>query len=170
MVDDATRIRPRPRYVRAAAARLAAAILTPSVHRWILRQEERIRRQGRPLTRAELALARAVGLKDSGRVRILVVARIPLPFGWLQQRIARFSGVVLANPVALTAGHGIYICRSHQDQRVVVRHELVHVHQYERLGRRAFLLQYIRDCLLEGYRDSALEKEARRLSVSAGRD
>lgn len=170
MVDDATRLGLRLSFLRAAAARLAAAILMPLVHRWILRHERKIRRKGRPLTRAERAGARDIGLTDSGRVRILVVDRIPLPAGWLRRRIARFSPVVLADPVALTAGHGIYLCRSRQEQRVVLRHELAHVRQYERLGQRAFLRRYIRDCLLEGYHDSPLEREARRLSVGAGRD
>ncbi len=170
MLDNATRIQPRPPNWRAAAARLAAVILTPPVHHWIQRQEERIRREGRPLTRAEFASARNIGLKDSGRVRILVVAHIPLPAGWLLKGIARFSRVALADPVALTAGHGIFLCSAVAADPVVVRHELVHVHQYERLGRRAFLQQYIRDCLVDGYRDSALEKEARRLSIRAGRD
>jgi hypothetical protein len=52
----------------------------------------------------------------------------------------------------------------------VLRHELVHVLQYERLGRRAFLQQYIHDGLLRGYFDSPLEAEARRLSINALHD
>ncbi len=162
--------RSRPQRLRQAMARMTAAILAPSVHQWIIRHEAEIRRQGRPLTRAERERASDIGLSDLGRVRIMVVARIPLPAGWLRRRIAWFSRAVLADPVALTAGHGIYLCRGVENDSMVLRHELVHVRQYERLGRRAFLQQYIRDCLIKGYLASPLEKEARRLSVSGDGD
>jgi hypothetical protein len=74
--------------------------------------------------------------------------------------------VVLADPVALTAGRGIYLQAAIADDPVVIRHELVHVRQYERLGRQLFLKRYIRECLVEGYVGAPLEKEARYLSAS----
>jgi hypothetical protein len=160
----------RPPRLRAAAARLAATILTPPVHHWILRQERKILSNGRPLNRGEQAGTRDIGLSDAARVRVLVVDRIPLPARWLWQRIARFSRAILGDPVALTAGHGIFLCRGRRDNLAVLRHELVHVLQYERLGRRAFLQQYIHDGLLHGYFDSPLEAEARRLSINALHD
>ena len=159
-----------PQRWRTTIARWTAVILTPPAYHWILRHEAFIRRQGRPLSRPERAATRDIGLLDAGRVRILAVARIPLPADRLRKRIARFSRVVLADPVALTAGYGIYLCDGVQNDRAVLRHELVHVHQYERLGRRLFLRQYVRDCLAIGYLDAPLEKEARRLSVIGGRD
>ena len=159
-----------PGRVRWVAAQIVASFFTPLVHRWLLRQEAFISRQGRPLTAAETNSARRIGLNDPARVRIQTVDRIPQPGGWLLKVIARFSRVALADPVALTAGHGIYLKAELENDPVVIRHELAHVGQYERLGRRAFLQQYIRDCLAAGYTASPLEVEARRLSaVDAGR-
>jgi hypothetical protein len=40
-------------------------------------------------------------------------------------------------------------------------HELAHVAQYERLGMRRFLRQYLHECLTEGYPLGELEAEAR---------
>ena len=165
MVTGSTPVQMRPQRLRRAFAQLTAKMLTPLVHRWILRQEAIIRRQGRPLSRAEMESARGIAISDPARVRIQTVAHIPLPAGWLLKGIARFSRVALADPVALTAGYGIYLCRGLEDDPVVMRHELAHVRQYERLGRRAFLQKYIRDCLVEGYAASPLEKEARRIST-----
>jgi hypothetical protein len=143
------------------AARWVSALLAPPVYRWLIRQEADIHRRGRRLNPGEMEDARQIGLRHAGQVRILSVTQIPLPAGAILKMIGRFSRVVLADPVALTAGHGIY-CRRHiVDPRGALRHELVHVHQYERLGRRAFLRRYIRDCLVDGYEDSSLEKEAR---------
>lgn len=154
------------RRLRQAAAQLTAKFLTPFVHGWVLRQEAIIRRQGRPLDGSEIAFARLIGVAETDSVRILTIARIPLPAGWLLKGLARFSRVVLADPVALTAGFGIYLQADLKDDLVVIRHELVHVRQYERLGRKVFLKRYIWDCLVEGYAGAPLEKEARRLSTS----
>ncbi len=156
---------PVRRRLRRVLAQMTANLLTPLVDHWVRRQEAIIRRKGRPLSRAERKRARSIALSDPARIRIQTVARIPVPGGRLLKGIARFSRVALADPVALTAGHGIYLCRAIAADPVVVQHELVHVHQYERLGRRAFLKQYIRDCLVEGYAASPLEIEARRIST-----
>lgn len=140
--------------------------MMPFVHGWILRHEALIRRQGRPLHGAEKDFARRIGLSTPEHVRLATVDRIPLPAGWLLKFVARFSRVILSNPVALTAGWGIYVQASAGDDPVIIRHELVHVRQYERLGRQVFLRRYIGECLVEGYTGAPLEKEARRLSTS----
>ena len=165
MGSGSYRERSRSRTFRRLVATLAARLLTPLAHFWVLQQEEGILRDGRSLSRAELKYAGNIGISDPCRVRIQTVARIPLPAGWLLKRMARYSRVVLAEPVALTAGYGIYLCRGVEADAMVIRHELVHVGQFERLGRHGFLQQYFRDCLVDGYAASPLEKEARRLSA-----
>lgn len=155
-------LRPRCRRLGRAAVRLTAILLVPPVYRWLRRQETIICRHGRPLGAEEVGFAQALGLASPDRIRIRTVSRIPLPLGWLLKAIARFSRVVLANPAALTAGRGIYVLEGLDGDRALIRHELVHVRQYERLGRRAFLKRYIRGCLVYGYEGSPLEVEARR--------
>jgi hypothetical protein len=140
-------------------------LLVPLVYRWLVRQEADILRRGRRLHPGEMQDARRIGLRRAGQVRILVVARIPLPAAFILRRLGRFSRVALSDPVALTAGSGIFCRRRSGETRRVLRHELVHVQQYERLGRRPFLKRYIRDCIVDGYADSPLEKEARQRSA-----
>lgn len=146
---------PAAKGVRAAAAQAVAGLMVPAAHGWLRRQEDVIRREGRPLNEDERAFGRRIGLRHADRVRILTVARIPLPAYGLLKRIGRFSRAILADPVALTAGYGIYCRRSIADAQEVLCHELVHVRQFERLGRRVFLKRYIRDCLVDGYTGAA---------------
>ena len=161
---------PWPRHLRRAAAHLLASLMTPIVHCWIRRQETHICRQGRPLDGAALNFARRIGVAEPHRVRVLTVAHIPLPAQRLAKAVARFSHVMLADPVALTAGQGIYVQKGIEDDPMVLRHELVHVRQYQQIGRKRFLRRYILECLIEGYNCAPLEKEARRLSVPAADD
>ncbi len=157
----------RSRRLRRTAAHQTAVLMTPFVHRWILRQEATICRRGRPLDAPALSFARRIGVADPERVRTLTVTSIPLPARRLVKAAARFSRVMLADPVALTAGWGIYVQKGIEDDQMVLRHELVHIRQYQLLGRKLFLRRYIMECLIEGYVGAPLEKEARRLSMAA---
>ena len=59
----------------------------------------------------------------------------------------------------MTLGKGIYILKGNWD---VIRHELVHVAQYQQLGGIGpFMERYLVECLTCGYFDAPLEVEAR---------
>jgi hypothetical protein len=66
----------------------------------------------------------------------------------------------------MALGHGIFVRADQYERRDLLIHELVHTAQYERLGFRRFLRQYLRECFSEGYPCGALETEA----IAATRD
>ena len=62
-------------------------------------------------------------------------------------------------PGGMALGKGIYILEGHSR---VLRHELVHVAQYQQLGGIGpFMRRYLVECLTHGYADAPLEVEAR---------
>jgi len=64
--------------------------------------------------------------------------------------------------------YGIYLDEQYADRKSLLAHELVHTHQFERLGSHyAFLRLYLRQCMLLGYSHSPLESEANEKSTLA---
>lgn len=143
------------------AAMQVLAIL-PAACAWARLHERRIRRAGVPLSAAETAVARRVGVKGPELVRLLRVPEVP-PMNGLFQRVGRSLGLVQTHTIGMTLGYGIYIREDHWREGRLVAHELAHVAQYERLGGFCgFLRVYLRECLEEGYPLGALEQEAKR--------
>jgi hypothetical protein len=69
-------------------------------------------------------------------------------------------------------GRGVFIKAKCFVMRYWVTHELVHVAQFERFdGMEPTFRQYLSEILTEGYKDSALEKEAHEVALNwLGRD
>ena len=67
--------------------------------------------------------------------------------------------------VALTIGNTIYLHNATKqdllNNKIWLAHELVHVKQYEKLGKAKFLFFYLIDCLNKGYYNNKFEVEAR---------
>ena len=70
-------------------------------------------------------------------------------------------GLTFSGTIGMALGYGIFIRAEYAGDRALLLHELAHVAQYERLGLRRFLRQYLHECLTEGYPLGALEAEAR---------
>ncbi|GAA5476813.1 hypothetical protein Hhel01_00288 [Haloferula helveola] len=132
--------------------------------RWSERREREILTRGIPLEDSLLDFAARLGIPDPGRVRIEVRSDIPLPLpggvvGFLQR-----IGIPLFRPAGMALGNGISAI--HTDPQLL-RHELVHVRQYARLGGHfRFMRQYIYECLRYGYACAPLETEARERAVT----
>ena len=73
-------------------------------------------------------------------------------------------GLTFSGTIGMALGHGIFIRAEYADDRALLLHELAHVAQYERLGLRRFLRQYLHECLTQGYPLGALEAEARQVT------
>ena len=141
---------------------LLVPLILPLASAWVARHERRILAVGEPLSEEARADARALGVQEPDRVRVLYVPRVPLP-GW---RLARFAkplvGTAFQNTSGLSARYGIYIQSALRNDRHLLAHELTHTHQYERLGGiRPFLRQYLIECLTTGYVFAGMEVEAR---------
>jgi hypothetical protein len=146
--------------IRRIAAHLLSLLAAVPAALWIVRHERIIRSRGRPLNDDELAFTRSLGIAAPERVRILALPRIPAPLGGLIAPLENLCGFSLSRSAGVTLGHAIYLAQA-EESPALVRHELVHVHQYERLGGPLpFIRRYFYECLVFSYWDAPLEREA----------
>jgi hypothetical protein len=141
-------------------------MLLPLAAAWATEQEQQIVRDGVPLSEKEIGDARAVGVKELDRVRLLQVETIPRPSQ--PQLKAACDAIDFLTPATrgLTLGYGIFIRSDCWRDRSLVVHELAHVAQYERLGGiLPFLRRYLFECLTIGYSTAPLELEAIAVTV-----
>lgn len=145
-------------------ARITVKIILPVVCVWARKQEAFILANGSCLNDAQISDAKTVGVREPERVRIGVVDKVPLPLFGVLRRAGEHLRLV-PDTIGIALGHGIFLRTEYgQDQRLL-RHELAHVAQYERLGGlRPFLKRYLLECLTSGYPLGALEKEAAQIS------
>ena len=144
-------------------ARLIAQFdkLLPPAARWAEKLEARILRQGVPLSEVGLADARALGVRQPERVRLLCLATVPAPDDPMLRRAATAVQFLAPRTRGLALRYGIFVRHDGWGDRALVAHELAHTAQYERLGGIApFLRQYLFECLTLGYRAAPLEQEA----------
>lgn len=136
-----------------------ASGVSPAAARWAADQERLILAAGRPLAHEERVFAGGLGISRPEEIRVLEVKRIPLPCPRRLVKLATRWGLPVFEPAGMALGRGIYLLD--RDSRIL-RHELVHVAQYQRLGGiEPFLRRYLTECLTLGYLGSPLEAEAR---------
>ena len=135
--------------------------LLPLAAKWASEQEERILREGVPLSQQEIIDAKAVGVRDPDQVRLLRIEAIPSPRHPLLKIAQSAIKLLTPTPRGLTLRHGIFVRADCWRDRALIVHELVHTAQYERLGGiLPFLKNYIFQCATVGYREAPLECEA----------
>jgi hypothetical protein len=136
-------------------------VLLPLACAWAEEQETIILRDGEPLSAAHLAAARRIGVARPENVRLLAVEQIPGPEHPVLRVAAEATRLISPATAGLTLRYGIFVRADCRDDHALVVHELVHTHQYERLGGFApFLRQYLHECLTIGYPAAPLEQEA----------
>jgi len=141
---------------------IAACFAAP----WAAWHQRRIKRNGRPLNQSELKFAERLGLKNSESIRIQAVIRVPNPLYPLLCLVKKCGGSCITTAAGITLGHGVYVCKDCEYSAELIAHELVHIGQYQRSGSiRAFMVEYIHQCLMVGYYDAEWEREARAESV-----
>ena len=143
-------------------------ILLPIVCAWVRRHEKRIVRNGTGLTENEMVDARRIGVMHPERVRVCIVETIPPRLNSFLVPLASRFGVAPSATIGMALGYGIFIRSDFARSRGLLLHELAHTAQYERLGFRGFLGQYLHECLTCGYPGGALEQEAQRLVTLVG--
>jgi hypothetical protein len=136
-------------------------LATPMVHAWAAWQAARGSRRGRPLSQAEREVAMAVGVREPGRVRLLLVDRVPIPGTEWLARLARRLGLPGLDVDGLTLGSTIFIRRGALSLALLA-HECRHVRQYEEAGSLGrFLRRYLQQVARHGYHDAPMEADAR---------
>ena len=146
------------------------AAIAPRAIAWAQAQSEITARSGAPLTPAQVALARSVGVRHPELVRVAVVDRFPLPQEAEVKAAAMRIGLAKPSIVGLTLGHSVLVRRGFENDPRLLSHEFRHVYQYEAHGGIAgFLEQHLRDLARFGYDDSPFEVDARAHEVGGHR-
>jgi len=135
--------------------------ILPLAAQWVAEQQQRALCEGVPLSKTELADAKAIGVRNPERVRLLRVDTIPVPAHPLLRAAAASLNFLTAAPRGLTLDNGIFVRADHWRNRELIAHELAHTAQYQRLGGiMPFLQTYIYQCATVGYPNAPLELEA----------
>jgi hypothetical protein len=132
----------------------------PAAFAWYAQTETQLLQRGRTLTDPEARTARAVGVQNPDRIRVIVLADFPLPeHAELRAHAARLGlGSALEGGRAM--GYAIMVKPRYAQDRSVLTHEFVHVAQRERLGADTFLRRYLTELEIVGYARAPLELEA----------
>jgi len=135
--------------------------LLPLAAQWAATQQQRVLCEGVRLSEIELADAKAIGVRNPGRVRLLRVDAVPVPVHPMLQAAAASINFLAAAPRGLALENGIFVRADSWRDRALIAHELVHTAQFQRLGGiLPFLQTYIFQCATVGYPNAPLELEA----------
>jgi hypothetical protein len=135
--------------------------LLPKVCEWLESQENNIISIGRDLTPEELAIAKRIGIKKYDIIRVYESSVVPNPSDIVLNELGKQIGLISTNTSGICFRYGIFIHENTIDKKAVLTHELIHTLQYERFGSiKAFITQYLKECIEVGYHQSDLEKEA----------
>ncbi len=136
-------------------------ILLPVAVAWAKESEGIILRKGVPLTEPQMADARALGISQADRIRLMKVTTIPVPNEPSLKAAAQATHLITPQTTGLTLRYGIFIRSDCWGDRRLIVHELVHTSQYERLGGfLPFLQEYLHQCITIGYPAAPMEQEA----------
>jgi hypothetical protein len=140
---------------------LAIFIMLPLVIWWVRHNEKIALRLGRALTDEEMSWAKKIGIAHPEKIRILNVTRIPTAVPLYVEKLLQRKGYPAGSAAGMCMRYGIYAKESHAYKKSLIAHELVHTHQFERLGGLwHFLHIYLKETMILGYANSPLEKEA----------
>jgi hypothetical protein len=125
----------------AALARLER--FYPRVRAWYDSVERQYLPQGRRLAPREMDDARRLGVLRPENVRVVVLNAFPMPEDTELRQEAERHGLGSRTEAGRTMGHAILLKAWAADEPELLRHELVHVAQMDRLGREGFLRRYL---------------------------
>lgn len=141
-------------------------LLLPAANRFVEESEAAAMANGVALDDKQQALARSLGIREVERVRVYYVDALPSPTDPQLLPLAKRYGYSSPAMGAYTYGYGIWIKTPYRHDRELLAHELVHVHQGERLGREVLTRQYLMQLFIYGYNNAPLELEAYRIAGS----
>ena len=148
-----------PIHIRAKQDRL-----TPLALEWLNETETNLHKTGQPLSEADVAMARAVGVQQPERVRVIILAEFPVPENDDLLTEASKYGLGSEAEGGRTMGYVILLKKKYSNERWILAHELVHVAQQEQIGKEAFIRRFIAERELMGYGRAPLELEANKLA------
>jgi hypothetical protein len=136
-------------------------VLLPRAIAWCERVSAEAVARGSPLKATAAADARAVGVEQPEKIRVIVVDRIPTPDDPLLATAAAAIGFLGSTTAGLALGYSIFVCRGRLSRRLL-SHECRHVAQFEGTGSLSeFLAAYLSEIVATGYEDCSFEVDAR---------
>jgi hypothetical protein len=140
--------------------------LLPLAYEWAKNLEQFALTHGNPLGQSHAADARVAGVKDCGRVRVLVVDRIPFPENPALAEAARRVRIITEDTRCMGFGYALLVRVDAWNDRELILHNLVHIAQCERAGG---LENWVHDYLCDrttcaDFTVGSLEEEARRIA------
>jgi hypothetical protein len=159
---NAIAVRVLDAYVRTLGRKSRYGLLGARATEWFHEQEAALTQRGRPLTATEFDIARRAGVRHPEKVRVLVLAKFPLPSDPLLAQEAEVLGFGSEGEAGRSMGYAVLVKPRFQLSRQLLTHELVHVAQRERLGADGFVRRYLLELKVYGYDRSPMEAEANR--------
>ena len=136
-------------------------VVTPFAWWWLRYNEKIALRLGRELNDEELAWAEQLQMLHPEKIRVLHVTRIPSPVPQFIENFIQKRGFPVGNAAGMCMRYGIYVVEKYSHSKSLLAHEMVHTHQFERLGGMwYFLREYLYQTMLLGYINAPLEHEA----------
>jgi hypothetical protein len=137
-------------------------LLLPRAVAWAEAQAQSCLAFGVPLGDPGVALARSVGVRNPGSIRLGVVQTLPMPDDPELREAAIQTGLLSPGMVGLTLGYAVFLCRGHDADPRLLSHEFRHVHHYEAAGSIGlFLPIYLSQIVQFGYLNAPYEQDAR---------
>lgn len=117
-------------------------------------------KSGRLLTPEEKKYAESLPLQNWEEVRIVETDDLR-PSEKLRE-VWRSYGLELGDrsPLGLALHRTVFVLKNLNNQAQVIRHELVHIAQYQRLGFAGYFRRYLLELQYQGYHGVSLEAEA----------
>jgi hypothetical protein len=115
---------------------------------------------GRELTQHEREEASLLRVAHPEKVRVVVTNQFPVPQTPELYALVSKYGLGSAAEGGRTHQYTIFVKRKYAGAAWLLRHELVHVGQLERMGTEGFLRRYITELNVVGYSRAPLETEA----------
>src|SRR5437879_13236701 len=100
--------------------------LLPLAAQWAAEQERHVLCEGVRLSEIELADAKAIGVRNPERVRLLRIDPVPIPADPMLRAAAASITFLTAARRGLALDYGIFIRADHWPDRWLIAHELVH--------------------------------------------
>lgn len=142
--------------------------LLPQFITWAEGMERTGIRQGTPLNKHDLSLAREIGIKAPEKIRVLQVERIPYPYENAALKAMGESVGLIGEGIINNAqvfGYSIYVRKGYEFNLPQLAHELVHVLQIERASFGEVVVQHISDLGKYDYANAPLEAEAFKANI-----
>jgi hypothetical protein len=137
-------------------------VMAPRVIAWAEKLSTESRAKGLVLTPPELRIARASGVRDAAKIRLVIVDQIPLPNEPELKAAALNVGFSRSSTAGMTLGYAVLVRRGYENNTRLLSHEFRHVAQYEASGGIGpFLVMHLADLVAFGYDDSPFEVDAR---------